>query len=229
MADVRCVRCGNLIPNGFLCDSCQRGIVTPGQFQATGVMDRHAPPRRVDPMALAVAAIVVMLGLISLIAWPRLQKSMSESVASSGSPGKMSIDEGDLPTGRATRITPESRTAPTLQSQPAATTQTPSETRPSGPAAVQPTHRVIDASSWVSGNEQAAEQTLNAFLNEYCERRAEKIGKTVKTSTVTWWPMGAGVVVELDEGGQYRQGTAQFTPKSGWAWLIQPDTVASTN
>jgi len=53
----------------------------------------------------------------------------------------------------------------------------------------------------MGSTEKAAQQTLDAFLNEYCSTRAGQIGQPVKTTTVTWWPFGAGVIVELNEGG----------------------------
>jgi hypothetical protein len=153
---------------------------------------------------------------------------MSGSVASSGPATKPYADGADEAS------TPVSQPA----QQPRPATPLPAPTQPAqtvsnrqaydAPAKLQPMAAAADTSSLSAGNEQEAAGSLNAFLNEYCGRRAGIIGQAVRTTTVTWWPMGAGVVVELDEGGAYRQGTAQYTPKAGWAWLIRPDAMAST-
>jgi hypothetical protein len=182
-------------------------------------------------MALGAAAVVVMLGLIAFIEWPRLQKAMSTSVASSEPPTKPYADDADdnAPQPRTT-IQPTTTANTGLPAPQQADTQTVSmRQRPGAPARIQPVQHAIDTSTYARGNEQQAAQTLNAFLNDYCGRRAAIVGQTVKTTTVTWWPFGAGVLVEFDEGGQYRQGSAQFTPKAGWSWLIRPDAVASAS
>jgi len=181
-------------------------------------------------MALAAAAATLVLGFLAFLAWPKMQQS---TAGSGGAPGQPFMTGG----GAANLAT---RSAEAPSNSRAAGNQLPGPQDEASPVRSQGTattanlpvdrvQRTTGTASTGQGNEKQAQATLDAFLSEYCTKRSSQIGHAVKPTTVTWWPMGAGVIVELDEGGDYRQGTAQFAPKNGWVWLIRPDSVALNN
>lgn len=228
MANVRCVRCGNAIGGGFLCDACQADSVPQPLRRTNDGLASPIAPRWFDPYALAMAAAVVMLGCIAFLEWPKLQRSMEDKAASAGSPTKPYAYEDAG--GRGQRET--TTELPVAQGRSTPAPPVPGQLErplPTSPQSASMLQLAADSSSLMGSTEKAAQQTLDAFLNEYCSTRAGQIGQPVKTTTVTWWPFGAGVIVELNEGGAYRQGTAQYAPRRGWAWMISPDSLASNN
>jgi len=228
VADPRCVRCGKPVAAGYLCDACQFALVSISRPQAGDAFVQPVKARRVDPFALFTVAVVLVIGLVALLEWPKLQQTMTNPVASRVQPSDSNSDSDDSsPTSQQFRtMSPNSAESKgTTLPPPADTSSLPpiAGTKRTRSSTTLPTKQFAESSDYGHSVAQDAQKTLELFLADYCHERELEIGGKTFVSSVTWWPWGAGVIVELDENGGYRQGTAQYARKEGWKWLIRPD------
>ncbi len=177
-------------------------------------------------MALAAAGAALILGCIAFFEWPNMQRSM-EPMATGVVPARQTpreVDSGNESSNQAT-TTPALVPATGASGRQQLDNSHQAAGKPAAPSLIVAAPvRAADAGAFADPNEKEAQATLSTFLNEYCASRAAKIGRAVKATSIKWWPFGAGVLVELDEGGAYRQGSAQFQAKNGWTWLIRPES-----
>jgi len=99
----------------------------------------------------------------------------------------------------------------------------PPESAPIMMATVGPVAEGIEPASMEQSFGREAEHTLADFLNDYCRQRAATLNRGIEIIGVTWLVGKLGVMVVLDEGGAFRQGTASYTPQTGWRWLLPPN------
>ncbi len=214
--------------NGFICDSCQSAMLS--QIGGPQTAAGYIPPpatSRVSPWTVVISTVVITLGLATFLLWSKIQSAFDTQPAAVGS-ALPTADDAALP---AALPGPDAGTRP---KGPQSTTQTSNTVSNAAPQVspqsakepsviTVPAPRSAESVSLELAVAEQAESSLPEFLNDYCAHRATKIGHKVQVDSVTWWPGGTGVIVELEEGDLYRQGTAQFIPKSGWRWLLSPD------
>lgn len=176
--------------------------------------------RRVDPWAMVAATVVITLGSTIFFLWPKIQSAFGNTGAPQAS---IVADAADGPPAAQPQATSATRSSGPPAAPPHNAGHIASQPKDGTSAAVLPSTRTAEALTLSQAVELQAGGTLPAFLDGYCSDRATKVGQKVVVKSVTWWPGGTGVIVEMDEGGQYRQGTAQFIPKQGWKWLLRPD------
>jgi len=226
MTPMTCSHCGKPVYVGNLCNDCQ---ALRAQHPNVFFANTNGNPNRIDKGAVyAVSSLLAFAALVAFV-WPYMARSIKGHNKPVAKTERPLLDPASVSMPIQT-TTPAYATPPTYQ--PTAPPQNPPQTSylqqnywtdqnraryKSGPIA-----RPMEAVAIVANNTAAAGQQLGSFVQAYCRDRSDRTGQPVSSTGVSMFPDGAGAALSFDEGGQFSQGTASFTPQSGWAWVQTP-------
>jgi len=236
MIPAQCSHCGKPVFTGFLCSDCQAlRAYQPQLFAADGFPNSGRVRLHVDRNAIFSATVVLAACFAMILLWPQIQRLLSRP-SSSAEPSAAVVDQfskklnldayrKELNTdsgGAAANETSPSFSAPAFQNSYKGGPDVPQPFAPRPVLAPAPTF--MEPVAFVGNWENQARSTFDVFLANYCSQRSTLINGPVTPTSIMFLPNGTGAVVAFDESGSFRQGTAQYSPEAGWAWILSPDS-----
>ncbi len=229
MTQTQCSHCGKPLYTGFLCSDCQAlRAYQPDLFASAGRGGTRGGFQIDRTAVLSVAGLLAIFAL-AIIFVPQMQQATRKSHVQATDPTASIVDKFKkaLDIEGTSRALSGGESSSTPSAGLVAYNQSTANVTPGYLQSVQ----VPRVSQTVSaenefhpaGNYTAqAQNTLNEFLATYCGERQIVTGKSISVTNVMWLPSGTGAVVALDEAGNFRQGTVQYSPSNGWAWIVTP-------
>jgi hypothetical protein len=236
MTHTQCSHCGKPVYTGYLCSDCQAlRAYQPHLFAADGAAKGVLGRLRIDRNAIFSATLVLTACFVMAVLWPQMKRLMNGSGSANDSSAavidqfakKMNVGNvNGAATGGESRIV-TSNNAPRTTSLPPSANADPNlsattESRPQRAFRPQPTS--MRAIAPVGDFQPGSRSTFDAFLASYCGERSNLIGGPVTPTSIMWLPNGTGAIVSIDENGSFRQGTAQYSPQTGWGWILAPES-----